>query len=243
MAEPIQMPSMKHAKAPESPARRKPFSLVPADAQRKMYKALAALKPSKAGTGSGAEVAEIAVCLAIDENDPVILACAARGARKVRKPGKNAVSKIREPKSGRLSAATTSAVAALLSNSKAAVVVCAGKLETRPEGQQDYRSAFSFAARHKLPILFLVADSVTSGRSQKPDLQALYAEFGIPVFSVDANDAIAAYRVTIEALHNARHLRGPCVIQALTVNSKDSRSVIPLELLRDYMERHGNWPL
>jgi hypothetical protein len=234
------MPTKKLAKATETAANTKPFSLVPAAAQRQMYKALAALKPAATGTDSGAEVAEIAVCLAIDIADPVILACTARGARKVRKvPGSRIVS----TKSGRLSAATVSAIAALLGDSKATAVVCAGKLETEPKGQQDYRNAFNFAARHKLPILFLVAGTLTPGRRQEPDLRTLYAEFGIPVFSVDANDAIAAYRVTTEALHNARHSRGPCVIEALTVNSKSSRAVKPLELLQGYMERHGNWPL
>jgi hypothetical protein len=238
------MPTMKLAKAAETAENTKPFSLVPAAAQRQMYKALAALKPAATGTDSGAEVAEIAVCLAIDSTDPVILACTARGARKVRKARKSPGSRIVSTRSGRLSAATVSAVTALLGDSKATAVVCAGKLETDPKGQQDYRNAFNFAARHKLPILFLVAGTITPGRRrQEPDLRTLYAEFGIPVFSVDANDAIAAYRVTTEALHNARHLRGPCVIEALTVNSKSSRAVKPLELLQGYMERHGNWPL
>ena len=243
MAKPIHMPTMKLAKATKTAVNTKPFSLVPAAAQRQMYKALAALKPATTVADSGAEVAEIAVCLAIDRHDPVILACAARGARKVRKVHKNLGGRIANAKSGRLSAATVSAVAALLGDSKAAAVVCAGKLEKDAKGQQDYRNVFNFAARHKLPILFLVADTLTPGRRQEPDLRTLYAEFGIPVFTVDANDAIAAYRVTTEALHNARHLRGPCVIEALTVNCKSSRAVKPLELLQGYMERHGNWPL
>jgi TPP-dependent pyruvate/acetoin dehydrogenase alpha subunit len=58
------------------------------------------------------------------------------------------------------------------------------------------------------------------------------------LFTVDANDAIAAYRVATEALHHARHLRGPSVIEALAVTGGAS----PLELLTAYMERHGNPP-
>jgi TPP-dependent pyruvate/acetoin dehydrogenase alpha subunit len=143
----------------------------------------------------------------------------------------------------RLTAATISAVAALMADSKATALVCGGKLEAQPSVQEDYRSAFSFAARHKLPILFLVANTMTPGRKQELDLRTLHAEFGIPVFSVEANDAIAAYRVATEALHNARHMRGPCVIEALTLLGKSSGAASPLDLLRGYMELHGNWPL
>ena len=96
-----------------------------------------------------------------------------------------------------------------------------------------------------------MANTLTRGAEQELDLRTLYADFGIPVFSVDANDAIAAYRVATEALHNARHQRGPCVIEALTLlgkggcspHSPEEGGCAPraLELLRGYMERHGNW--
>ncbi len=233
------MPIMKPAKAPESGGGTKRFSLVPALAQQQMYKALAALKPAKLSSASGAEVAEIAICLALRENDPVILACAARGARAVRKRSTMVGSKL---KSGKLRSATLTAVAALMDNAKATALVCAGRLDGEPGAREDYRSAFGFAARHKLPIVYVVANRFTEGRKQELDLRTLYAEFGMPVFSLDANDAIAAYRVATEALHNARHLRGPCVVEALTIHGK-GRSASPLNLLREYMERHGNWPL
>jgi hypothetical protein len=226
------MPTTKPAKALETTGRAKQFSLVPSIAQHRMYKALADLKPIDPTIASGAEVAEIAACTAIGENDPVILACQARGSDSVRSGHK-----IADTNGGRLTAATISAVSALLSDPKATALICAGKFEAN----EDYLSALKFAARHKLPILFLMANTLTPGRRQELDLRPLYAELGIPVFSVDANDAIAAYRVTTEALHNARYLRGPCVIEALTVISKAS-SATALELLRNYMERHGNLP-
>jgi TPP-dependent pyruvate/acetoin dehydrogenase alpha subunit len=203
-----------------------------------MYKALAALKPAKLSTASGAEVAEIAICLALGEHDPVILACAARGARAVRKGSTIVGSK--SAKGGTLTAATLAAIAALMDDAKATALVCAGQFNV--QAREDYGRAFGFAARHKLPMLYLGANSLPKRGKQELDLRALYAEFGIPVFSVDANDAIAAYRVATEALHNARHLRGPCVVEALTIHGKAS-SAGPLDLLREYMERHGNWPL
>lgn len=234
------MSIMKPAKTPESGGGTKRFSLVPALAQQQMYKTLAALKPATLSSASGAEVAEIAICLALGENDPVILASAARGARAVRKGSTIAGGKL--VKSGRLRSATVTAVAALMGDAKATALVCAGRLDGEAEARADYGSAFGFAARHKLPIMYLVANRLTEGRKQELDLRTLYAEFGVPVFSLDANDAIAAYRVATEALHNARHLRGPCVVEALTIHGK-GRSASPLELLREYMERHGNRPL
>jgi hypothetical protein len=233
------MPSIKRVKAPATAASTKLFSLVPAEAQRQMYTTLTALKPAKPETASGAEVAEVALCLAIGENDPVILACPAPGARSVRGIGKLIRSKNPGANGSRLAEATLSAVARLLCDATATALICAGKVDPK----EDYRSALSFAARHKLSILFLVANTLTPGRRQKLDLRALEADLGIPVFSVDANDPIAAYRVATEALHNARHLRGPCVIEALTVNGKGNSAVSALDLLRSYMERHGNWPL
>jgi hypothetical protein len=204
-----------------------------------MYHALAALKPAKPGTASGAEVVEIAVCLAAEKSGPVIPAYPARMVYKgTRKGGRREGSN-----NTRLAAATIAAVTALLGNAKAvAAVVCAGKLGAEPEARKDYRNAFGFAARYKLPILFVMANDWTPGRHQQLDLRTLYAEFGIPVFSVDANDAIAAYRVATEALHNARQQRGPCVIEALTVLGGRNGESSALDLLGVYMERHGNRP-
>jgi TPP-dependent pyruvate/acetoin dehydrogenase alpha subunit len=210
-----------------------------------MYEALAALKPAKADDASGAEVTEIAVCLAVDAKDPVILAYEARA---VRKRGRRMAKR-----GARLTASASAAVTALLDEAllgnaslgkagATAVVVCVGRLETGTDGRKDYRNAFQFAARYKLPILFVVANTWTRGQRQALDLRTLHAEFGIPVFSVDAGDAIAAYRVATEALHNARHGRGPCIIEALTVDGKGNDPASARELLTVYMERHGNRP-
>lgn len=230
------MPTIKRARAPQNAKGTKRFSLVSASAQQNMHRALTALKRSKTRPLSGAEVAEIAVCLAADEGVPVICACAAAGARLVCKSGPTL-----QAKRPRLRAATLASVAALLGDAAAyAVVVCAGKINARAEEHEDFRNACSFAACHKLPILFLVANSLVPGRPL--DLRTFYAEFGIPVFSVDANDAIAAFRVATEALHNARHMRGPCVIEALKLQDQAKGITDPLNLLAAYMERHGTLP-
>jgi len=237
------MPTIKPAKSHMNGGSTKRFSLVPALAQKQMHEALAALLKVRAGAESGAEVAEVALCLTLGKDDPVILACGARGARKVRKDGIAVESKTAKVHGGVLSAATMTAVAALLNNPKATALVCGGQLDGGDECRQDYRRAFSFAARHKLPILYLVANGYLPRRKQKLDLRKLHEEFGIPVFSVDASDAIAAYRIGTEAVHNARYQRGPCVIEALSLEDKRNGTAKPLELLRGYMELHGNWPL
>ena len=262
----------KPARAPQTAKRPRRFSLVSQEAQQQMYRALCALSSSgkTKAHASGAEVAEIGVCLAAGESCPLILACAASGARTVSTAGR-----VLRATHRRLTSATLAAMDALLSGSfhdgpshdgpskhasvhedsgkharakharkagttpmEDAAIVCAGLLDSGAESERDYRTAFRFASRHKLPILYVIANRLTPGESVPWDLRPIYPEFGIPLFTVDANDAIAAYRVATEALHNARHLRGHCVVEALAVNGGAS----PLELLTAYMERHGNPP-
>jgi hypothetical protein len=224
------------------------------------------------GKQSGAEVAEIAISLAAGEDSPLILACPAHGASILGRTGhavgagkqrltaatlaamdallRQQLSK--EPIAGE---ALSEAECVTRSRGKkkpgntasaypieAAAIVCAGQLDSTPEAERDYRTAFGFAARHKLPILYLIANRLAPGEKTPLDLRWLYPEFGMPLFTVDAADAVAAYRVATEALHNARHLRGPCVIEALTVPPQQAGAASPLELLTAYMERHGNPP-
>ena len=289
----------KAARAPRPAKRARHFSLVSAEAQQQMYRALCALNANGGASSisgapaisvpehSGAEIAEIATCVAAGTSCPVVFACHAPGARIVSPhqanslladPVADAGHTIGSPE-GRLTSATLAAMDALLRRSLSsspdedafgdaagtqaapgtkaraknsrkkqgahpredAAIVCAGLLDTGAEAERDYRAAFCFAARHKLPLLYVIANRLTPSPERKPlDLRSIYAEFGIPLFTIDANDAIAAYRVATEALHNARHLRGPSVIEALTLAREATAS--PLQLLTTYMERHGNPP-
>lgn len=234
-----------------------------------MYRALCALNAggSANGSTSGAEIAEIAVCIAAGASCPVVLACSAPGARSVAEISQEIGG------SGRsLTSATLAAMDALLTRSLNEVapssaaagatgknargrnarkkpqansredvaIVCAGLLEAGTEAERNYRAAFRFASRHRLPILYIVANRAMPGEGAH-DLRSIYPEFGIPLFTVEANDAIASYRVATEALHNARHLRGPSVIEALAVPAHGT-GADPLHLLTAYMERHGNPP-
>jgi hypothetical protein len=238
---------------------------------------------------TGAEIAEIATCVAAGGSRPLVLACPARGARIasgpiVSPPEANIAlvanaGRVIDSEGRRLTSATLAAMDALLTRTlngatedassavareeavaaknarrstarkkkephprEDAAIVCAGLLDSGDEAERDYRAAFGFASRHKLPILYVIANRLAPSPQGKPlDLRSIYPEFGIPLFTVDANDAVAAYRVATEALHNARHLRGPSVIEALAL-AADASSASALELLIAYMERHGNAP-
>jgi TPP-dependent pyruvate/acetoin dehydrogenase alpha subunit len=97
-----------------------------------------------------------------------------------------------------------------------------------------------FAGRSRLPLLFLVQNQRTE---VSLDMGTLHTDYGIPVISVDANDAIAAYRVTTEAAHHARIGRGATIIEAVFVSGTQSgvSSPEPLACLEAYMRRHGGW--
>ena len=256
-----------------------------------MYRALCLLgvKGNANGSATGAEIAEIAACLAAGESCPLVLACPAAGARIVSSQQANfglvaspcaEANRVIGSQGQGLTSATLAAMDALLTRSlnstanqdrpadstsnevasgknargrkmrkqqsahprEDAAIVCAGLLDAGADAERDYRAAFQFAARHKLPILYVVANRLLPGQSSPLDLRSIYPEFGIPLFTVDANDAIAAYRVATEALHNARHLRGPSVIEALVMTPTAAAASTPLELLTAYMERHGNPP-
>lgn len=206
------MPKAAPAKTPKKkPAARKRFSLVPHTAQQQMFTAIQALEE----THTGAEVAVIAATAALGENDCMIVGDGPDGARQV----------------------TVAAVQSLIGNPKGSVLARLGAISAHAE--VEYRRAFAFAVRHKLPIIYLVANTLTPGRRQQPDLRTLPAELGLPFFSIDGADAIAAYRVTTEALHHARSGRGPSLVEALAIDGAE----LPLELLRGYMERHGGAPV
>ncbi len=214
------MPSKQSSPARKGVSRRPKFSLVPAAAQQEMYRAIAALKAPALRRANGTEVAAIAARAALGDHDPVLAA----GPRQPH--GKNFVE------------ALVAAVGALLAHKDASALLCGGRIG-QPEG---YVSALRFAVQYKLPVLFLVSNSLAKPGHPAPDLRILQAEYGIPVFSVDANDAIATYRVVTEALHTARHQRGPSLIEALTLDGDGVNRQASVELLEGYMRRHDSWP-
>lgn len=86
----------------------------------------------------------------------------------------------------------------------------------------DFHEGVSFAAIHKLPVVFfcennLYAISVPLERqSPVPNVADRSAAYGIPGVTVDGNDVLEVYRVSLEAAERARRGEGPTLIEART---------------------------
>ena len=90
--------------------------------------------------------------------------------------------------------------------------------------------ALLYASSRKLPLIVVM-------QSEKEDdgLESKAAAYGIPSISVDANDAVAIYRVSREAIDRARAGRGPTLIHCVSFDS----SIDPVAHLEQYLEKHG----
>lgn len=235
--------------APQQP--NEPFSLVPRAVQRELYAAIYKAQRLRASRGNAAEhaindVAEIAATKALRDSDIVLAPESSIGVSLVRGESQSAQASevglfsrgfkiFSDYKPGALEQATAAAVAHLSADSKVAALISCGAL-TKESG---WRNAIRFAAHHRLPILYLV-------RTQLPvpvggtDFRTVQAEYGIPVITVDFSDAIAVYRVTTEALHNARFHRGASILEAVEI-TRARESHDALQTLEAYMRRRQAW--
>lgn len=86
----------------------------------------------------------------------------------------------------------------------------------------DFHEGISFASIHKLPVVFfcennLYAISVPLERqSPVPNIADRSPAYGIPGVTVDGNDVLEVYRVSLEAAERARRGEGPTLIEART---------------------------
>ncbi len=90
--------------------------------------------------------------------------------------------------------------------------------------------ALTLAAAQKLPLVIFIETADGAG-----DVERKSAAYGIPGISVDANDAVAIYRVSKEALHHARVGRGPSLVECLASN------LDPVEHMVRYLKKKGTW--
>jgi hypothetical protein len=235
------------------PAKKEPFSLVPFAVQRRLYelvlRSMLVREHLSLQDRIHTDFAEIGAISALSDSDLVFPATHSIGARVVRATDLAAIETelAQQPHallakvSSDNSAAETllnSIVSGLLQDSKRMAVV-----PTTEIAEPTWQNVLRLAGRHRLPILFIVPGRIASKRSKEADLRTIYAEFGVPVMTVDANDPIAAYRVATEAAHNGRSGRGATVLEAATVELANSNvnSQHPLEHLEEYMRRRGSW--
>ena len=116
---------------------------------------------------------------------------------------------------------------------------------------ESFRRALQICGPSRLPVLFFVETKIDLSASKKANhkseaLRSIYAEFGVPVMTTDIHDPIGLYRVTTEAIHNARFGRGATVIETAQVNASGRKMRLgslesPLEFVRSYMEARDLW--
>ena len=124
-----------------------------------------------------------------------------------------------------------------------------------------WHEAASLAARHRLPIIFMVENCAQShpngaGTVQSDDdLRDRAEAYGFPGITVDGNDIVAVWRVTQESIHRARSGTGPTLIECRTWRwhaeadstasngrpAKAMREHDPLVHMEHYMKKRSLW--
>lgn len=101
----------------------------------------------------------------------------------------------------------------------------------------EFFGALAAAGKKKLPILF-VCQTGADGEEITPKSN----ERGVPGVIVDADDAVAVYRVATEALAHARRRSGPTLIECkswLEPGSRKRKPMDPIKNMEAYLERKG----
>jgi hypothetical protein len=115
---------------------------------------------------------------------------------------------------------------------------------------EGFRRVLQACGQARLPVLFYLATELhLEGRKsnrQSEALRTIYTEFGVPVITTDVQDPVGLYRVTTEAMHNARFGRGPTVIETARVITASRKAALrspedPLVFLREYMAARQIW--
>jgi TPP-dependent pyruvate/acetoin dehydrogenase alpha subunit len=83
-----------------------------------------------------------------------------------------------------------------------------------------WRNVLAFAAEHLLPVLFVVLPaprprSANSKATSPGAMSAVSHRHGVPGMAVDADDAVALYRVAQEAIARARFGGGPALMECV----------------------------
>ena len=120
------------------------------------------------------------------------------------------------------------------------VALCAD--DTAPPDRQ--HEAMKFAGIHRLPIVYVLKSASTfelgtaKRNSALEKLSFMARDCGFPAIIVDANDAVAVWRVAQESIHRARNGAGPTLIECETQSSCGND---PLAQMEHYMKKRGAW--
>jgi TPP-dependent pyruvate/acetoin dehydrogenase alpha subunit len=114
-----------------------------------------------------------------------------------------------------LSVATAAALTNKREKNSNVVVAFTGEATTTLPCWHD---ALKFAAKRKLPIIFVVENNPWPGSAQQDeeDFTRKARDYGLTGISVDGNDVVAVYRVAHESLERVRHGDGPVLVEGKT---------------------------
>jgi TPP-dependent pyruvate/acetoin dehydrogenase alpha subunit len=105
-----------------------------------------------------------------------------------------------------------------------------------------WRKTLTFAREKELPVLFVVLPAARPkvGTAKMGVLSAMAIRCGVPGIAVDADDAVALYRVAQESIGHARIGAGPALMECVpfaieTAGTKRSRTVDAIAGLEGYM--------
>ncbi len=116
-----------------------------------------------------------------------------------------------------------------------AVAVCL--IESSDLSSAMWRQTLRFVAEHEVPLLLIVAPGKRPGSSAS--LQATSTSAGVPAFPVDAEDAVAMYRVIQESLGRLRAGDGPVLIQAVRWQGGPDGDLPAVDRLRAQLIQRG----
>ncbi|MDP9049773.1 MAG: thiamine pyrophosphate-dependent enzyme, partial [Acidobacteriota bacterium] len=107
------------------------------------------------------------------------------------------------------------------------------------------RKSFTFAGEKRLPVLFIVLPSARakSAGGTTSSVSPIAQRCGVPGVPVDAEDAVAIYRVAQESIGHARIGGGPALIETMRFvvegGRKHGPAQDPIAGLKQYMLHRG----
>jgi TPP-dependent pyruvate/acetoin dehydrogenase alpha subunit len=107
-----------------------------------------------------------------------------------------------------------------------------------------WRKVLGFAAEQALPVVFVILPTARGGKAGAPKLSGLSAlalTCGVPGIAVDADDAVAIYRVAQESIGRARIGGGAALMECIpfTLAGSKIKPADAIAELERYMLRRG----
>lgn len=102
-------------------------------------------------------------------------------------------------------------------------------LSKKADPAADFARVFAFAARSKLPIIYLLESAGNRIRKSNPHYGTL------PIIFVEGSDAVAILRVIQECARRARQGHGPALVECSPATSD------PLKFMEEYLRKRQMW--